>query len=108
MDPVRERAAGRRVAGRVVELRPRAEEDVRVAMGAGYARVTQDSRVTRGTAATENPRNEVRARTEAFGVGPGAEPVVPAPLQGGYGRRRRMSCTGVESWTSRNTFLAVS
>ena len=65
LDPLRERAAGRRVAGRVVELRPRAEEDVRVAMGAGYARVTRDSRVTRGTAVTEKPRNEVRARTEA-------------------------------------------
>ena len=50
--PVRERAAGRRVAGRVEVLRPRAEEDVRVAMVAGYATVTQDSRVTRGTAVT--------------------------------------------------------
>ncbi len=52
VDPLRERAAGRRVAGRVVEVRPRAEEDVRVAMVAGYARVTRDSRVTRGTAVT--------------------------------------------------------
>ncbi len=72
-DPLRERAAGRRVAGRVVELRPRAEEDVRVAMVAGYARVTRDSRVTRGTAVTfagrlaelDTGHNEVRARTGA-------------------------------------------
>jgi len=81
-DPLRERAAGRRVAGRVVELRPRAEEDVRVAMVAGYARVTRDSRVTRGTAVTfpgrlaardtghnlaelDTRHNEVRARTGA-------------------------------------------
>ncbi len=41
-------AGARRDAGRVVEDRPRAELDVRVAMGAGYARVTRDSRVTRG------------------------------------------------------------
>ena len=34
-DPLRDRAAGRRVAGRVEDLRPRAEEDVRVAMVAG-------------------------------------------------------------------------
>ena len=33
--PLRGRAAGRRFAGRDVELRPRAEEDVRVAMVAG-------------------------------------------------------------------------
>ncbi|GAA4404000.1 hypothetical protein GCM10023168_16050 [Fodinibacter luteus] len=51
-DPLRVRAAGRRVAGRVAAERPRDEEDVRVAMVAGYARVTADSRVTRGTAVT--------------------------------------------------------
>ena len=33
--PLRDRAAGRRVAGRAEELRPRAELDVRVAMVAG-------------------------------------------------------------------------
>ena len=38
---------GRRVAGRVDVERPRAEEDVRVAMVAGYAR--HRTRVTRGT-----------------------------------------------------------
>ena len=54
-DPLRERGVGRRVAGRLVELRPRAEEDVRVAMVAGYARVTRDSRVTRGTSVTFSP-----------------------------------------------------
>jgi hypothetical protein len=49
----------------VVELRPRAEEDVRVAMVAGYARVTRDSRVTRGTLETIALRIENPIRTRS-------------------------------------------
>jgi hypothetical protein len=62
------RAGARRDEGLVVEDRPRAELDVRVAMGAGYATVTQDSRVTRGAEAGNRRPGSTRDDLEEEGA----------------------------------------